>query len=176
MAYAVVIYFEEKSVQPIIEIWKTLKNEGIIQSLYPNGILPHLTLGIFDSLDCEACQCEIKTLASEISIKSISANHFGIFPNPTPIIFIAPATNYALIDLQKRTHHILQKYITGSWIIYEPRNWVPHCTLASNIARSDLQKALDICMQLKLPAELKTAKIGIVDFEPKKPIFSVPTG
>lgn len=176
VAYAVVIHFEEGSVQPIIRIWKALKKEGITQSLYPNGILPHLTLGIFDSLDCEACQKDIKTLTKESAITSIITDHFGIFPNPSPIIFAALAANYALIDLQKQTHHILENHVTGSWEIYKPENWVPHCTLASNISGSDLLKALEICMQLKLPIELETTQIGIVDFEPQQPIFTVSTG
>ena len=78
-----------------------------------------------------------------------------------------------LIGFQEKIHHALEDFAKGSWKMYQPGNWVPHLTLARDIKKQNLSLALEICMKIQLPLELKITQIGVVNFEPVKQIFEI---
>jgi len=173
MAYAVVIYFDKTSELPILNAWRELEKKNISQAISNPGIRPHITLAIYDSLNCIECEKEIKQLADNSGVLSINADHFGIFPHSSPVIFIAPAPNCELMNFQKRIHQVLKNNVGGSWEMYQSGNWVPHLTLAHDIEKENFPAALEICMKIQLPLELKITQIGVVKFEPVKQLFEI---
>ena len=173
MAYAVVIYFDKTSEQPILKVWSELEKKDISQAMNNPGIRPHITLAIYDSFNCIECEKEIRQFAKNSGLLSVNADHFGIFPHASPVIFIAPTPNRELINFQRRIHSTLKNSVDGSWDIYQPGNWVPHLTLVRNIEKKYLPTALEICMKMVLPFELKITQIGVVNFEPVKQLFEI---
>jgi 2'-5' RNA ligase len=173
MAYAVVIYFDEISEQPILNVWRELKKKNVLQSMNNPDIRPHITLAIYDSFNCIECKKEIRQFADNFGLLSINADHVGIFPHASPVIFIAPTPNRELMNFQKRIHHTLKNYVEDSWEMYQPSNWVPHLTLVRNIEKKNLPTALEICIKIQLPLELKITQIGVVYFEPVKQLFEI---
>jgi len=173
MPYAVVIYFDEISDQPILKVWKELEEKNISQTLNNPGIRPHITLAIYDSFNCNECEKEIRQYAVGSNLLCLSADHFGIFPHASPILFIAPAPNMDLMNFHKNIHRILKKNTKGSWQMYQPDHWVPHLTLARDLKKKNLSAALEICMKIQLPLKLRITQIGIVCFEPIKQLFEV---
>ena len=176
MAYAVIFYFDEISTRQIQKVWKELYEKNISPAMYSLDIQPHITLAIYDSFDCSECEKEINKFAENFDLISINANHFGIFPHASTVIFIAPAPNKELINLQINIHHSLEDYVSGSWKMYQPGNWVPHITLVRDIEKENFSKALEICMKMPLPLELKITQIGVVNFEPVKQLFEIDLG
>ena len=173
MAYAVVIYFDEISEQPILNIWRELEKKNVTQAKNNPVIRPHITLAIYDSFNCIECEKEIRQFADNSGLLIVNAAHFGIFPHVYPVIFIAPAPNRELMNFQKRIHHTLKNNADGSWEMYQPGNWVPHITLVTDIEKKNLPAALEICMKIQLPFKLKTTQIGVVKFEPVKQLFEI---
>jgi 2'-5' RNA ligase len=173
MAYAVVIYFDEISEQPILNVWSELEKKNILQAMNNPGIRPHITLAIYDSFNCTECEKEIRQFAKNFGLLSINADHFGIFPLASPVIFIAPAPNRELMNFQKRIHRTLKNNVDGSWEMYQPGNWIPHLTLVRDIKKKNLPAALEICMKIELPLELQITQIGVVNFEPVRQIFEI---
>jgi 2'-5' RNA ligase len=173
MAYAVVFYFNKNSENPIYDIWKEFEEVGLSPNKHKEGIRPHMTLAIFDSMGCKECENELKRFVDESNMISIQANHLGVFPNQTSVIFIAPAPNIELLFFQKRIHQILEDKAEGPWEMYLPGKWIPHCTLAQQIEKKDLSTALNTCIQIRLPLELEISQIGVVEFEPIKPLFEI---
>jgi 2'-5' RNA ligase len=173
MAYAVVIYFDEISEQPILKVWRELEKKNISRAVNNPGIRPHITLAIYDSFNCIECEKEIRQFAKISGLLSMNADHFGIFPHASPVIFIAPVPNRELMNFQKRIHHTLENNVDGSWKMYQPGNWVPHLTLVRDIEKKNLSTALEICMKIELPLELIITQIGVVNFEPVKQIFEI---
>ena len=171
MAYAVVIYFDEISEQPILNAWRELEEKNISRALNNPGIRPHITLAIYDSLNCIRCEKEIRQYAINSNLLYLSADHFGVFPHASPVIFIALAPNKDLMSFQRRIHQILENNAHGSWEMYQPDNWVPHITLVRDMKRKNLSAVLEICMKIKLPLELRITQIGIVNFKPVKQLF-----
>ena len=164
MAYAVVIYFDEISEQPILNAWRELEEKNISRALNNPGIRPHITLAIYDSLNCIRCEKEIRQYAVNSNLLYLSADHFGIFPHAFPVIFIALAPNRDLMSFHRRIHQFLENNAHDSWEMYQPGNWVPHLTLVRDIKKKNLSAVLEICMKIKLPLELRITQIGIVNF------------
>jgi 2'-5' RNA ligase len=173
MAYAVVFYFDKNSENPIYKIWEQLEKIGLSPSKYKSGIRPHITLAIYDSINCIDCEINLKNLVADSKIFSVQANHLGIFSNQTSVIFIAPASNIDLLEFQKGIHQALEDSSKGAWEIYIPGNWIPHCTLAQGVDSKNLSVALKICVKMKLPLELRISQVGIVEFEPIIPLLEI---
>jgi len=173
MAYAVVIYFDEISEQPILNTWSELEEKNISQALHNPGIRPHITLAVYDSLNCKECEKEIRQYTINSNLLYLSADYFGIFPHASPVIFIALAPNRDLMNFHRKIHQILETNAHGSWEIYQPVNWVPHLTLVRDIKKKNLSEVLEICMKIKLPLELRITQIGFVKFKPVKHLFEI---
>jgi len=173
MPYAVVIYFDKISDQPILNAWREMQENNISRALHNPGIRPHITLAIYDSLNCIECEKEIRQYIVNSNLIHLSADHFGIFPLASPVIFIALTPNRDLINFHKKIHQILKNNIHGSWEMYQPGNWVPHLTLVRDIKKKNLSAILEICMKIKLPLELRITQIGIVKFKPVEQLFKI---
>ena len=173
MAYAVVFYFNKNSEIPIYKIWNQLEEINLSPNKYKGGIRPHMTLAIFDSMGCDDCELELKHFVDESKMFSVQANHLGVFPNQNSVIFIAPSPSMELLTFQERIHQILKDKAVGPWEMYLPGKWIPHCTLAQQIEKKDMSAALSTCIQIKLPMELNISQIGVVEFEPIKPLFEI---
>ena len=176
MAYAVVIYFDKISSQTIVNTWKELVKNNISQNMLSTGIQPHFTLAIYDSFDCVECEKEIMKIAENSGLIDIQADYFGIFPNTSSVIFIAPAPGQALIQFHHNIHNSLKNHVGGSWEIYQPGKWVPHLTIARDINNHHLSSALEICMKIPLPLKMRITQMGVVSFEPIKPLFTMDIG
>ena len=176
MAYAVVIYFDEGSTKPILSVWEELAKKNLSLEMINSGIQPHFTLAIYDSFDCGECEKEIRRLAEHSGLLSLNADHFGIFPHTSPVIFIAPAPNKYLMKFHRRIHQTLKKNVGGAWEMYQPGKWIPHLTIVRDIEEKDFPTALDICMKIQLPLELRITQIGVVSFETARSLFKMNIG
>ena len=173
MAYAVVFYFDEMSEIPILNVWNELGKDNLSSPTQTRTIRPHMTLAIYNSINCSECKSEINLFSAKSGILNIQADHFGIFPQPSSVIFIAPPSNKKLMVFHDKIHQMLRGKVGGSLKMYQPGNWVPHCTLAQDIKIIDLPAAIKICMRMKLPLDLMITQVGVVEFEPIIPLFEI---
>lgn len=171
MPYAIVLYFDQKTEEVISGLWKRLADEGISSEIAASGIRPHLTLAIYDELKCQPCENELSRLAADSSFMLLNASHLGIFYQPDLILFLAPTPGQALLAFHARIHTNIAVEAQGSWPLYQPGRWVPHCTLAMNLTQDSLSRALPLCAALPLPLEMRTTQVGAVEFLPVKDLF-----
>jgi 2'-5' RNA ligase len=172
MPFAVVVYFDKKSVKPITDIWQLLDEENISSSISEFGIQPHLTLAIFDEICCETCEKLLSKIAARTRYLHIRASHLGVFTNPGWVIFLAPTPTQELLALHQEIHQVFREDSGTSWEIYQPNHWVPHCTLSMDIPEKKVPRAIELCMQIKLPFDLNINRVGLVEFQPARDIMS----
>jgi len=172
MPYAVVLLFEESSIHPIAAIKKSLVK---FQSIEPdqNEIPPHLTLAIFDDIDCSACEEKLEDLAEAFDIDAIHFDHLGLFTQNSYILFLAAQTSLDLLEFHAEVHHMLSASTSGSWQIYQPGRWVPHITLAKSISKDSLPESIELTDAINLPFSANIAQIGIIFFDPSMTIYQV---
>ncbi len=172
MPFAIVAYFDQKSEKPITDIWESLAEEKISSSFSEFGIRPHLTLAIFDKIACDVCEKLLSNLAARTRMLHVRASHLGIFTNPASVIFLAPTPTRSLLELHQEIHELFKEDSGASWDIYQPDNWVPHCTLSIDTPENQVPLAVKICMLINLPFDLNITSVGLVEFQPTRDLMS----
>lgn len=168
MPYAIVLFFEESSTIPIRQVKKELTDIGISEGV-DSGT--HLTLAIFEDLDCDACEKDLQALARKVHVENIIFDHLGIFTQTAPVIFLAARPYGNLLEVHKRVHQIFSGYTKKSWQMYQSERWVPHITIAKNLRGAMMNRVLDICRKIPFPLSLKVQQIGLVFFEPLQQMY-----
>jgi 2'-5' RNA ligase len=171
MAFAVVLYFEDLHESEFQKIWKTLAEEGLSTDLLKAEIRPHITLGIFDELNCQPCDSQLAELAAQTRSLEFQITHLGLFIHPEPVVFAAPTITAELIVFHQTLHKIMAVESKAPWEMYLPGKWVPHCTLALGFEMEQVGKIFKVCQELKLPMPIKADQIGVVDFQPVKEVL-----
>jgi len=172
MSFAVSIYFDPKIENQIKEIWRSFDTANL-----PNHkertFRPHITLCIYEEINCADCECKINEVSSQFILPAINFDHLGIFNGVEKVLFLAPTPNEHLLAMQRKVFHMLSTFVRKPWKMYEPDMWVPHCTLANDLSEKELKKAIEIALAIQLPIHTGISQIGIVEFDPIQPVFQV---
>ena len=171
MTYAVVFYLDPLLSLPIRHTIQELARKKIAPLLQGEGIQPHITLAIFDTLDCQTCETKVAGLAKRLKGVNLEFVSVGIFHTESPVVYLAPTVTQELLASHLELHTMLAGHATHAWELYLPGNWVPHCSLAMEFPPRKLQKAIPVCMQIKLPLSVPVAALGVVQFEPLQPVY-----
>lgn len=171
MSFAAVLYFEENHEKEFLRIWKSLSEANLTANLIEAEIRPHITLAIFDELNCRPCDSQLAKVAAHTRPISFQVTHLGLFTKPEPVVFAAPTITQELLNLHKHLHEALSDEARNPWEMYLSGKWVPHCTLALGFDLKNLGKIFDHCLALGLPMHVQADQIGIVEFQPMKDVF-----
>ncbi len=174
MPHAVVLYFKEKDEREFLKIWESLAYEHLSTSLADAEIRPHITLAIYDELNCDPCESQIEKIASYSSPMDIQITHLGLFTQPEPVVFAAPTFTQDFFDFHKHIHEVLSTESKNPWEMYLPGRWVPHCTLAMGFKFKDLGRIFEKCLELDIPMDVQVDQVGVVEFQPMKDVFKYP--
>ena len=142
MAFAVVLYFDASTEKKILESQKRLENAGIAPVKQKTTLRPHITLAIFENMECADCECKLREIVHNLQIETIEFISLGIFLNPDKVLYLSPIPSSALMKVHRLVHKALTIHTSGSWTIYEPGKWVPHCTIANDLEEEDLRVLL----------------------------------
>jgi len=93
----------------------------------------------------------------------------GLFPI-TDVVYIAPVVTIDLLKLHRRFHNRLNDLGTSPNQYYLPGNWVPPCTITSDLADDQIAAAVDVCRKSDLFGSTKLVEIALVEFRPIKGI------
>lgn len=171
MSFAAVLYFEKNHEKEFLRIWESLSGENLTANLIEAEIRPHITLAIFDELNCRPCDSQLAKVAAHTRPISFQITHLGLFTNPEPVVFAAPTITPELLSFHRHIHDTLAAEAKNPWGMYLPRQWVPHCTLALGFDLKNLGIIFEKCLTLSLPMQVKADQIGIVEFQPMKDVF-----
>ena len=119
----------------VIQRWLREKH-GISQ---PAFYQPHVTFVIGQERgDREAIIQGLGALARETDPIEILTTGLGIFPSPTPVLYLSIPRRPELADLNRAILTLFQGAGGGNQPNYRPENWMPHVTLASKGLSSGL--------------------------------------
>jgi 2'-5' RNA ligase len=172
MPFGVILYFDDQTETSILNVWKSLAENRLTSSMLTEGIRPHITLAIFDDLDCRPCENELKKITSKTASPLIQFTHLGLFTYPEPVIFAAPLVTKALLDFHYELHEKLTVDGKDPWELYLPGRWVPHCSLALGYKAEKQSEIFQFCQVLPLPMHVQAVQLGVVSFKPVKDLFN----
>ena len=173
MAFAVVLCFDAATDKKISAFQDKLLKTGIESKKVKSTLRPHITLGIFEEISCADCECKINEIAFDHHLETVAFSSLGVFVYPEKVFFLSPVPSVSLLTIHKKIHDELGTVTSGSWEIYEPGRWVPHCTLANDLDMNDLNQAISNSEGLIFPFQAIVSQIGVVEFDPEKVVFQV---
>ena len=78
MPYGVMLYFDDQTEKTILNIWQSLAENNLSSSMLDAGIRPHITLAIYEELDCRPCENELVKITAKTASLPIQFTHLGI--------------------------------------------------------------------------------------------------
>ena len=148
--------YDDKTEEYLSSIQNKLYERGFTGT-HTKNIPQHITLGSF-STDKES---ELKNLLQDLSkqIKpfEITFNHIGIFGG-SRVLFVAPDTNYKLLELKER--------------FGDSYDWTPHTTMIIDNPDT-IFEALPLVMKEFTAFAGKIASLHLYEFFPTRHILSV---
>jgi len=133
-AFAVVLYFDDFTEKRVRQAWEALDQYGVPSAgtTYEESYRPHITLAIVNTPYPEQAAARLRTPLANVSGLPISMTSLGFFLTNKAPAYLAVAPTTALLRLHDSVHAALGAMET--WSYYRPGNWMPHCTLAMDVA------------------------------------------
>jgi len=117
MPYALELAVDGAAAAAVRRVWRDLDNAGI-SYMARSGAWPHVSLGIWETIDRTACESELTRVAAETAPLPITLASVGLFP--TVAVFLAPTVTAKLLDLHADVHRRFACLGTAPWHYYEP--------------------------------------------------------
>lgn len=172
MPYAVEMSFDKLSDGKIRDIWCELADVGISSDMRDLGARPHICLAVFNELNTKDAELKLTAFADEIASFPVLLSCLGVFSGDQSVLFLGPVVNAELTGAHRKVHGLFADDKPSEWGHYLEGNWVPHCTLATELTRQAVPRAIESCMTVRLPIEATVTEVGLVEFRPVKHLFS----
>jgi hypothetical protein len=165
--YAIELVLDDGGAAPIRDAWRRLAEEGIGTAMHGTESRPHPSLGVADDVDPPALERLAAEVAAAIGPVPVVFSSVGVFATDPAVVFLAPVVTPALLRLHEDVQTRFAGVATRPWPHYAPGAWVPHCTVAIDVARADLGRALALAVDaVRLPLSGTLDRIGVVRFRP----------
>jgi 2'-5' RNA ligase len=171
MPYALEMALDDHAAAVVRRLWHDLEDVGVVH-MARSGARPHVSVGIWDSIDRGAAETELTRFAAGATPMSITLASVGFFPQVA--IFLAPTVTSELLGLQTDLHARFSRVAAAPWEHYRPGVWEPHCTLAMDFTAEQFTRGLEIARRVALPIASRLVEIGLVEFRPVKQLISRP--
>ena len=171
MAFAVELTLDRAAGSPVRALWERMADAGI-RFMSDSGAEPHVTLGVWETMDVGRCIPEIVALAAAtapVPLTFIEVRTFG-----ANVVYLAPTPSARLVDLHQWVQARVGALAVGEWPHYARDVWVPHCTLAMELGSSVIETALGLATTMTLPLTGYGDRVAIVEFRPVRERYSYP--
>ncbi|TAH51410.1 MAG: 2'-5' RNA ligase family protein [Chloroflexota bacterium] len=169
MGYAVLLYFDDKTEQSILDLRSALAEQGVTPTLEKASDRPHISLAGFpNNIDGEELVSIVREYANNIQSFRVHLSSIGIFPTPENVLFLSPTPTLQLLTCHKEFHQRLAGHKFISSLYYVPENWTPHCSVEMNIPENQLPKAIEYCKKIFKPIYGQFQEIGVIKYRPIK--------
>ncbi len=174
MPFAVCLSVNNKSMEFVHPLWETVSQLEHSSSMLSLNYLPHITLVVCDHIDTNALSLTIKHIIKELptfNIQFSRIRYFDANPNTPLVLWLAPDTGphtKKLFELQSKVQAKIDP--TTCHHHYRSDNWVPHCSLGTDITPANNPLARNFANDYKKSIDIRFDVVDIVEFKPVKVI------
>lgn len=163
MPYAITLRLDDTAAAPIVGLWQRLAEAGLSRMTAELGYAPHLTLAICpDTADEWRLRDVVATLALQQHPLPVTFPSLGVFPGRPAVLILAPVVTPDLLAIQRGLLDMLPSGEVDRH--YQPGHWVPHLTLADDLA--DAASAVAAVSMPSPPISGVLDRIDLVHFRP----------
>jgi 2'-5' RNA ligase len=176
MGYAVELNLSRDGAARVVKVWESLASEAISSVMLDVGARPHISLAVFEDLDPEVLRVDLRRFAELTRPLSVELASVGTFPTGEGVVFLAPVVTQELLAAHSRFHRFLQDRGVDCVEYYRPGKWVPHCTVAMDVAPDKMGAALEICVHSEAFGAVELDEVSLIEFRPAREIYAFPLG
>lgn len=150
-------------------IFKSIKSSLKKQQLLCNELQPHITIGVYEDLELDKFLSWVEQFAKTHFMLDIYFNHIGFFDEE--MCFIAPRTDYQLLDFHKDFHLKYDDFCgeAGYYYAYSTNQWSPHSTIVYGSPTEVLKSFVALKKEFK-PFKGRLARLSVCELNPMKEI------
>jgi len=174
MPYAVELFFNTECEAAIRRIWHDLADAGVESTMLDIRSRPHLTLAVFEEVQLDEMCGGLDHFGRDISPFPVFFSSVGFFPTERGIVFLAAGATPTLLETHAGFYRRFGDLGSGAWRIYLPGRWVPHSTLATDVADELVPKAVSVARRAALPIEGTVRELAVVSFRPVDYLYTCP--
>jgi 2'-5' RNA ligase len=170
MPAAITLTLDRDSSDHVRALWRALADAGLSASMPQLAYVAHVTLVVCPNAAAEMLASDLPALAA-IAPPTVAAGTFGAAP--AGVLWLGVVTTEALLALHARAAalgagEVHPHYRTGAWM--------PHITLATDIAAGRMGEALERVVRGFVPFTARLASIEAVTFPPVRVLARQPLG
>jgi 2'-5' RNA ligase len=166
LAHALELFFDDDADAALRGLWARLDAAGV-QSLARRTHRrhrPHVSLAVAADIPARTRDALRADLAL-LSLPRLWLYTLGTFPTDPvsgTVLFLGAVVDTELIAVHSAVHDVLAGRVRQQWAHYLPGAWVPHCTLAQDLAPDDLATAVRALHPLT-PVRATVVEVGVTD-------------
>lgn len=171
MAFAIELFFDRDGENRIQALWQKLAESRVSSFLLDLWARPHLSLAVFDEADPGRLKPAIQEFAAAHAPLELQFCSVGAFPGDPAVVFIQPVITRELLDMHERFHAILPGCGVESHLLYSPGKWMPHCSVAQDLARGSIGRAVELVHAAFPLGTARCVELGLIEYRPVRELF-----
>ena len=171
MGCAITLVARNESQAAILELWDRAAAFEAAPSMRTQNYPPHITLAVLPEVNAGAVWPKVKAVPAGAASLQLSFGAIRAFTVPSLVLWAAPEHSACLTDWHSRLHERLDPAACHDH--YRPENWVPHCTLATEIKNELKESALGLVSERIEPFQVVFDRFECVSLAPVKLYQSV---
>jgi len=156
------MYFDDQADAAVRRLWEMLADAGLPSLATRTHRLhrPHVSLAVAESL-ADADLAPLRTvLTSRPPVLGLYI--LGTFPGSEGALILGVQVTAELLAFHADAHAALAGQPIRHWAYYLPGNWIPHCTLAEGLDRSEAGRAFGLLAGYQ-PITAQVTSAGLKD-------------
>lgn len=162
MPAAITLTFDAAATARIASLWDALAAAGHSTSMQRLGYVPHLTLLVWPDAAADALAGQVRALARLVP-PQISIATLGVVPGERDLLWLGVVPTQPLLALHAALADCIDQVPHPH---YRIGAWMPHITLADDLAPARIGAAIACVDCLATVAHARIAAIEVVSFPP----------
>lgn len=169
MGYAVGLYMQMDIEAQVYDIWQSIKAASISSHMVDGHFRPHISLGVCENIDPHHFKPVLKEFAALTPSFAVWLPNVGYFyddRDEKTVLYVGVTVTHSLLELHRRFQEQFIPCATNQNRHYEVGRWVPHITLAVDVALRNLPRAMEVlnrCVTPLLNRRVEIREIGLVN-------------
>lgn len=163
MGFSVELAFDEQSNDRLSQLWTDLQRIYGKPQRTELGVRPHISLAVFPRGEPSSLRRQVEALAGSIPPFTIHLSHVDHIPTSEGVVYLAPAPSPELNAAHQLFHALEHE---GCSRYYLPGQWVPHCTVATDVPSEQIASVRAACVNSEVFQEVLVRAVCGVEYRP----------
>ena len=167
--YLISIYFDEETEKRIRNLIEHVAKATGNSFMLDNQVPPHLTIAAVETKHEDMLVVRVEELVKEFHVGEIEWVSIGSFSSK--VMYVQPVLSEYLHDMSavlSQEFGKMEETIPSPY--YQPFHWLPHCTIAKQLSKEQMQKAFQVLQNEFVPMKGCITRIGVAKTNPHRDI------